>query len=156
MRAHELQRLVSRRAVVFGGVQLFATTALVSRLYYLQFVRGDEFKTLAEGNRVKLQLIIPPRGVIADRYGVLLAGNHVNYRLMLEADNRKIARMRAGIDSIDDAFRAGGAAASRANSGAQSGHSHPGARAFNVGGSGAHSIQCADAFGGVYRRRPVA
>lgn len=92
MRAHELQRMVSRRAVIFGGVQLFATTALVSRLFYLQFVRGEEFKTQAEGNRVKLQLMIPPRGVIADRFGVTIAGNHVNYRLMLEGDNRKSAR----------------------------------------------------------------
>ncbi len=92
MRPHELQRLVSRRAVIFGGAQLLASTALVSRLYYLQFVRGEEFKTQAEGNRVKLQLMIPPRGVIADRYGVTVAGNHVNHRLMLEGDNRKTAR----------------------------------------------------------------
>lgn len=92
MRAHDLQRLIRRRALIFGGVQLFASTALVSRLYYLQFVRGAEFKTLAEDNRVKLQLMMPPRGVIADRNGVTLAGNHVNYRLMLEGDSRKIAR----------------------------------------------------------------
>ena len=92
MRNHEMQRLIRRRAVVFGGVQLFATTALVSRLYYLQFVRGEEFTTLAEDNRVKLQLMMPPRGVIADRNGVTLAGNHVNYRLMLEGDSKKIAR----------------------------------------------------------------
>lgn len=92
MRAHELQRLINRRAFVFGGVQLLATTALVSRLFYLQFVKGEEFKLQAEGNRVKLQLIVPPRGIIADRYGTTLAGNHVNYRLMLEGDSRKTAR----------------------------------------------------------------
>lgn len=92
MRAHEMQRLVSRRALIFGGIQLLATTSLVSRLYYLQFVKGEEFTTQAEGNRVKLQLMIPPRGVIADRFGVTMAGNDVNYRLMLEGDNRKLAR----------------------------------------------------------------
>ena len=37
--------------MVFGGVQAVAGVALLSRLYYLQFVHGAEFKTLAEGNR---------------------------------------------------------------------------------------------------------
>ncbi len=87
-----MQRMIGRRAVVFGGIQLLATTALVGRLYYLQFVKGEEFTTQAEGNRVKLQLMMPPRGIITDRFGVTLAGNHVNYRLMLEGDNRKTAR----------------------------------------------------------------
>ncbi|MES2984204.1 MAG: penicillin-binding protein 2 [Pseudomonadota bacterium] len=92
MRPHELQKMLSRRAVVFGGVQAAAGFALLSRLYYLQFVHGAEFATQAEGNRVKMQLIIPPRGIISDRYGVALAMNHVNYRLVLEADNRTEAR----------------------------------------------------------------
>lgn len=92
MRQQEVQRLISRRALVFGGVQAMAGVALLSRLYYLQFVHGAEFKTLAEGNRAKLQLIIPPRGVITDRFGAELAANHVNYRLMLNADKRADAR----------------------------------------------------------------
>lgn len=92
MRQQELQRLISRRALIFGGVQAAAGVALLSRLYYLQFVHGAEFKTLAEGNRAKLQLMIPPRGIIADRYGVELATNHVNYRVLLDADKRAAAR----------------------------------------------------------------
>ena len=74
MRPQELQKLVSRRAVVFGGVQAAAGFALLARLYYLQFIHGAEFKMLAEGNRAKLQLLIPPRGIITDRYGVALFG----------------------------------------------------------------------------------
>lgn len=92
MRQQDVQRLISRRALVFGGVQAAAGVALLSRLYYLQFVHGAEFKTLAEGNRAKLQLMIPPRGVITDRFGVELATNHVNYRVLLDADNRFAAR----------------------------------------------------------------
>jgi len=91
-RPNQLQRMINRRALIFGGVQAAAGFALLSRLYYLQFVHGAEFATQAEGNRVKLQVLIPPRGVIADRYGVPMAMNHVNYRLMIEADNRKLAR----------------------------------------------------------------
>ena len=87
-----LQRMISRRALVFGGMQAIAGTALLSRLYYLQFVKGDKFVTEAEGNRIKVQLIIPPRGLIVDRKGVKLALNQVNFRLMLETENRKEAR----------------------------------------------------------------
>ena len=84
--------MIKRRAVVFGGVQMAAGLALLSRLSILQFVHGDEFKLQAEGNRVKLQLLMPPRGIISDRYGVAMAMNQVNYRLVIEPDNRIQAR----------------------------------------------------------------
>ncbi|MFZ4541197.1 MAG: penicillin-binding protein 2 [Rickettsiales bacterium] len=92
MRPHELQKMVSRRAVVFGGVQAAAGFALLSRLYYLQFVHGAEFKLQAEGNRAKMQLMMPPRGIISDRYGTAMAMNQVNYRLVIEPDIRAAAR----------------------------------------------------------------
>lgn len=87
-----LHRMISRRAMVFGGVQAAAGAALLSRLYYLQFIKGDEFTTEAEGNRIKVQLIIPPRGLILDRKGVKMALNQVNFRLMLETENRAEAK----------------------------------------------------------------
>jgi len=92
MRPQELQKMLTRRAVIFGGVQAAAGFALLSRLYYLQFVHGEEFKLQAEGNRAKMQLIIPPRGIISDRYGTALAMNHVNYRLVIEPDVKAKAR----------------------------------------------------------------
>lgn len=92
MRPIDLQRMIQRRAFVFGGLQAFACTSLLTRLYYLQFVRGEEYVTEAEGNRIKVQMLVPPRGVIADRYGVAMAMNHVNYRLMLESERKDIAQ----------------------------------------------------------------
>lgn len=91
MRPIDLQRLIQRRALVFGSIQAAAGVTLLSRLYYLQFVKGEQFITEAEGNRVKVQLLIPPRGLITDRYGVPMAANHVNYRLMLESEDKKRA-----------------------------------------------------------------
>lgn len=88
----DLHRMISRRALVFGGVQAAAGIALLSRLYYLQFVKGEEYATEAEGNRIKVQLIIPPRGLILDRVGVPLAMNQINFRLMLETENRNEAK----------------------------------------------------------------
>jgi penicillin-binding protein 2 len=87
-----MQRMISRRAMVFGGIQAVAGVALLSRLYYLQFVKGEEFTTEAEGNRIKVQLIIPPRGLMVDRKGVAMAINQINFRLMLETENRQQAK----------------------------------------------------------------
>lgn len=92
LHSHQLQKMITRRGLIMGGVQAAGGLALLSRLYYLQFIHGAEFKTLAEGNRVKVQLIMPPRGIIADRNGIAMAMNQVNYRLVLEADNRTEAR----------------------------------------------------------------
>lgn len=85
-------RMLNRRTLVFGSVQAVAGMALLSRLYYLQFIKGEELRTEAEGNRVKVQLIIPPRGLITDRKGVVMAGNDVNYRLFIDRENPKQAR----------------------------------------------------------------
>lgn len=74
----------TRRALIFGGAKVAAVSLLLGRLYYLQFIRASEFKTLAEDNRVKLQLIPPERGFILDRHGEELAINQKNFRLLIE------------------------------------------------------------------------
>ena len=73
----------TRRAAFVGGGQLLLVSALVSRLYYLQVVRSDQYRMLAEENRISLRLLAPPRGLITDRRGVVLAGNSQNYRVLL-------------------------------------------------------------------------
>lgn len=81
---NEKQRVFTRRAVLFGAVQLGAFSALAGRLYYLQFIKADEFATLSENNRIKLQLIAPERGHLLDRFGMPLANNERNYRLFMD------------------------------------------------------------------------
>lgn len=81
---NEKQYIFSRRALIFGGAQLAAFSALAARLYYLQFINADKYKTLSENNRIKLQLIAPPRGNILDRNGIQLAGSETNYRLFID------------------------------------------------------------------------
>ena len=51
---NEKQRIFTRRAVIFGGLQMVAFSALVGRLGYLQFFKAGEYETLAENNRIKL------------------------------------------------------------------------------------------------------
>lgn len=81
---NEKQRIFTRRALIFGGLQTMAFTALVGRLYYLQFIKADEYATLSENNRIKLQLIAPERGGILDRFDVPMATNEKNYRLFID------------------------------------------------------------------------
>ena len=77
-------QMFTRRALFFSASKLAVMAALASRLYYLQFVKAEEYKTLAEGNRIKVQLLAPERGRILDRNGLPLAENTRNYRLLIE------------------------------------------------------------------------
>ena len=58
--------------------------ALVAgRLYQLQILEKDRYTLLADENRINLRLLVPPRGRILDRFGVTLADNGHNYRLVI-------------------------------------------------------------------------
>ena len=79
----EGQRIMSRRALVLGGVQGLALGVLALRMRHMQVTQADEYRLLAEENRVSLRLIPPTRGQIFDRGGVLLAGNEQNWRVVI-------------------------------------------------------------------------
>ena len=50
-------------------------TVLGFRVFYLQIIKGDEFRGLAEGNRIRLQRILPNRGIIYDNHGKQMVRN---------------------------------------------------------------------------------
>lgn len=83
-KVNERHRLLSRRIFVLGALKLCAVSALVGRLYQLQFVKAKTYQTQAEDNRVSLQLIPPPRGLILDRNQLSMADNQTYYRVVLE------------------------------------------------------------------------
>jgi penicillin-binding protein 2 len=83
---NERSKLLTRRALLVGGGQAVALTALAGRMYYLQVVESDRYKVLADENRINLRLIAPPRGRIVDRFGTALAVNRQNYRVVLVAE----------------------------------------------------------------------
>jgi len=86
-RDEEIRRTVfTRRAIMYGAVQLGLFGFLASRLYQLQVVEGGRYATLAEENRVSARLIGAPRGRITDRAGTLVAGNRLNWRALLVAE----------------------------------------------------------------------
>jgi penicillin-binding protein 2 len=79
----EAARKVTRRALFLGGCQAAFIAVLGARLRYLQVDQAEQFKLLAEENRISIRLIPPARGLIFDRKGVLIAGNEQNYRVTI-------------------------------------------------------------------------
>ena len=76
----ELERFRSRLAVA-GGFVLLCFTLLFIRFVWLQVVQHDYYQTRAEDNRISLVPIVPNRGLIVDRNGVVLARNYSAYTL---------------------------------------------------------------------------
>lgn len=69
------------RVLVVGLAVLCAFALLVARLVYLQVVRHDDLSEQAENNRTAIVPIVPNRGLILDRNGVVLATNYSAYTL---------------------------------------------------------------------------
>ncbi|MDP7668345.1 MAG: penicillin-binding protein 2, partial [Rhodospirillales bacterium] len=69
------QRVFSRRVALLASGKFLLFSALGARLYYLQALESERYKTLADENRINLRLLAPPRGRIVDRFGAPRAIN---------------------------------------------------------------------------------
>ncbi|HEX7888681.1 MAG TPA: penicillin-binding protein 2 [Ramlibacter sp.] len=76
----ELTRFRARVLVASAAV-LMCFLLLVSRLVWLQVVKHAEFDDQAEANRTAIVPIVPNRGLITDRNGIVLATNYSAYTL---------------------------------------------------------------------------
>jgi penicillin-binding protein 2 len=83
----ETARRVNRRALLMGGAMAAFVAVLGARMRYLQIDKADEFRLLAEDNRISIRLIPPSRGLIQDRNGKLIAGNEQNYRVVINRED---------------------------------------------------------------------
>jgi penicillin-binding protein 2 len=87
MRREQGKRAVfTRRILLVGAAKTVLMGALGARLYQLQVVEGERFRTLADENRISVRLIPPPRGRLLDRFGEPIAANRLNWRAMLVAE----------------------------------------------------------------------
>lgn len=69
------RRLFQRRVTVMLVFVFLLLAGLVARMYQLQVVEHDIYTTLSDKNRVQVQSVPPPRGLVYDRNRVLLAEN---------------------------------------------------------------------------------
>ncbi len=89
----------TRRSLILSGGMGAVFAVLAYRLYELQIVEGEQFRTAAEQNRVSDRLIAPLRGRIMDRFARELANNRRNYRVLLVPE-QATAGIRNTLDMI--------------------------------------------------------
>ncbi len=87
-----------RRLLVALGFVLLAFILLFARFFWLQVIQHDYYQTRAEDNRISLVPILPNRGLILDRNGVILARNYSAYTL--EITPSRVENLEATIDEL--------------------------------------------------------
>ncbi len=76
---------------------LFAACGIIIfQLFNLQIIQGTDLKAKAEGNRLRIQTILAPRGYIVDRYGQQLARNTASFSLVVTP----VDVPKEGLDSV--------------------------------------------------------
>ena len=86
------------RLVVGIGFLSVLLAILLVRFVYLQVARHSYYQTLSESNRIAVVPIVPNRGLILDRNGVVLAHNYSGYTL--EINQNKTADIEATINDL--------------------------------------------------------
>ena len=87
-----------RRLAVAVLFVILCLGVLAARFHYLQVVRFDYFHARAEGNRIAVLPVVPNRGVIYDRNGVMLARNYSVHTL--EINPARVRNLEATIDAL--------------------------------------------------------
>ena len=99
--------LVRRRTQVALVLALLLCVGVAGRVFDLQVLEFEHFRTLSESNRVSLVAVPPTRGLIYDRNGVVLAQNTPTYSLEItpEAvqDMNALLAALGDLVAIDDA-----------------------------------------------------
>jgi penicillin-binding protein 2 len=99
-----------RRALAGFAVMLALLLVVAGRFVYLQVFEHAEYSTRARDNRVRLRHLPPPRGLVYDREGRLLADNVPAFRLDVLPDkvehmDRMLHRLSAVVPLTDDDIR---------------------------------------------------
>ncbi len=89
----------TRRTLMLSGGMGGILAVLGGRFYQLQILKGKEYSVEAEDNRVSQRFIFPPRGRIFDRFGVELATNRRNYRVVIVAE-QATQGVEAALDAV--------------------------------------------------------
>jgi len=105
---------LGRRAFLLGSAQLGLAGVLGWRMHQLGVKQGDQYRLLAEENRINIRLQPPARGLIYDRNGNALALNRQAYTIEMvreqasdpEAVLQRLAQLiPLSDDQIDDALK---------------------------------------------------
>ena len=90
MRDHSAEgRLFFRRTLVAYIGMVVLMLVLLGNLYYLQVESYETYQTRSNDNRIRVVPVAPPRGLIYDANGVLLAENRPVYSLEIVPEETK-------------------------------------------------------------------
>lgn len=87
----EKNQILSRRIICIIIANLLAFIIIIARLYYLQVVQADKYKMMSDENRISTRFLLPPRGMIYDRNGEVIAKNEQNFQALLLQEQTKNA-----------------------------------------------------------------
>ena len=79
---------------------LVAFSLLAARLVHLQVFRHEELATQAEANRIAVVPVVPNRGLIVDRNGIVLASNYSAYTLEISQQRIRQGGLEALIEQL--------------------------------------------------------
>ena len=92
MSNNEKNRILASRLLVIIGFNLLAFIMIIARLYYLQVYQSDKYKVMSDENRISTRFLVPPRGVIYDRNGEIIARNEQDFQALLIAEQTQDVR----------------------------------------------------------------
>ena len=98
-RDNDKGKMLIGRSLILAAGQVLLLFVIIARLYYLQVYQADKYKTLSDENRISTRLLVPPRGVIYDRHGEMLATNRQNFQAMI------VAEQTPNVQETLDAFK---------------------------------------------------
>ena len=82
----EKSRVVERRTLVVILFNLLAFAIIAARLYFLQVKEADKYKMMSDENRISTRFMVPPRGLIYDRNGEIIAKNEQDFQALMVAE----------------------------------------------------------------------
>src|ERR1700674_1455271 len=92
------QHFFRRRLLIAGALVIVAFGGLLARFVYLQLIQHQHYQTLAESNRIAIVPIVPNRGVVTDRNGVVMAQSYSAYTL--EVTPSRVKNLDETIDQL--------------------------------------------------------
>src|SRR5689334_21056042 len=99
MRDPQRELNVFRSRLMMAGLGILVGFGLLlSRFTWLQVVQQEYYHTLAEANRISVVPVVPNRGLILDRNGLVLAANYSAYTL--EVTPSKVPDIERAIDDL--------------------------------------------------------
>jgi len=68
---------------LLAAMVLLSVCALFARIYFLQAMKGQDYRAIAEGNKLRNQYVLAPRGLMLDRNGKVITSNTPSFEVVV-------------------------------------------------------------------------